>query len=62
MWKTREYWKDGQGWVVLLYDGVVLAEMTLERWATLPPTVSLLDDARAEAREELRREVLGIPD
>jgi hypothetical protein len=61
MWTTREYWKDTHHWVVLMRDGDVVAEMTLDQWAELPPTAALVADARSEAREALRQEVLGLP-
>jgi hypothetical protein len=59
MWATREYWKDNRNWVMLLRDGDVVAEMSLDQWAELPATAFLVTDAVVQALEARRQEAAG---
>lgn len=59
MWSTREYWKDNQNRVALLRDGKLVADMSLDDWANLPPTAYLITEARQATAEALRQEAAG---
>jgi hypothetical protein len=60
-WTTRLEW-NGKNWVVELSQGDwLVAKMSLDDWAQLSATTGLVADARTEAREALRQEVLGLP-
>jgi hypothetical protein len=45
MWTTLIMWKDGQNWVRLSRDGVLVAELTLDDWAGLAATDYVVTEA-----------------
>ncbi|MET3995033.1 hypothetical protein ABID65_006699 [Bradyrhizobium sp. S3.9.2] len=59
MWTTRMHWKGEHNWVVLMRDGDVVAELTLDDWAKLGATEFLVTDALEAAAEAARQEALG---
>jgi hypothetical protein len=60
MWTTRLDWKGEHNWVVLMRDGDVIAELTLDAWAKLGATEFLITDAVAAVGEARRQEGRGL--